>query len=124
MCILTSLSDLEDSRSKLRLEWSSRLSHLSSQLSSLKAANPRSTWTSSSNHEKQMANYGQKTLELAKQISKLEMAISGMEGDVKDCREELERLERSEGEIGEGGGDDDESGEYQSMGERELGAHA
>lgn len=62
---------------------------------------------------------------MAKQIAKLEAAISRTETDVRECKAELERLDR--GEFGaavadEGGADEDEDN-AEVWGEQALGRH-
>lgn len=49
---------------------------------------------------------------MAKQVSKLETAISRAETDARECREELERLERAEigAQLGVKEEDEDEEG--------------
>lgn len=105
MIILSALDDTRDARTLQRQEWSNRIESLQSQLSTLKSTNPRSTWMSSASHSQQMAKFGQKTMELAKQCEKLDSMISRTEAEVRECREELNKLERDDLADGIGGED-------------------
>ena len=60
-------------------------------------------------------------MELAKQIAKLEAAISRTETDVRECKAELERLDRGDDAGVDDGADDDDEGE--AWGEKALGRH-
>lgn len=122
--ILSALTSTSSSRSAEQSALLSRLQTLSSQLSTLSSSNPRAAWRTPTAHSQTLAGYGQRTLELAKQIAKLETAISRGEVDVRECKEELGRLER--GEVGEDPdaleGKEGEA-EGQTVGEKELGRH-
>ncbi|CAO1622381.1 unnamed protein product [Parajaminaea phylloscopi] len=131
MSILEAVSEQGKARRKQRDEWNEQLAALSSQLSSLRAAQPRSSWRTPAAHSQQLATHGQKTLELAKQISKLEMVILRTETDVRECKTELDRLDKGDAAPDslstpveqDGGEDDDDDDEEPGMGERALGRH-
>lgn len=110
---------------------------MSSNLATLRATQPRSSWRSQDAHSQQLAAQGQRTLELAKQIAKLESAISRAETDMRECRTELERIDRgdplsaddeaAEGRSnGQGEAEDaeEEEEEEETWGEKALGRHS
>ncbi|PWN25225.1 hypothetical protein BDZ90DRAFT_234424 [Jaminaea rosea] len=121
--VLEAVQDQSRERQMQRRRWANKLDALQSNLATLRATQPRSSWRSPNAHSQHLAAYGQRTLELAKQIAKLEAAISRTETDVRECKAELERLDRGDDAAGvdDGEGEDDEEGE--AWGEKALGRH-